>query len=96
MCSESCRIIFFSGQKVRDKEFVDTILRKLILEKIVSVFPYLKDNKLSQNTLCAKLLKCIEDSKPVSSISSLKILYTIYGNYFSLKFRSFKNSVNFN
>lgn len=59
-------IISFSFQKIKDKEYVETILKKGLNDKITSIFPALKDNKMAQNNLCNRILECIEISEPVN------------------------------
>lgn len=61
----SCLLYYFSFQKIKDKDYAETILRRGLIDKIISVFPGLSDNKMAQNLLCGRILECIECSGPV-------------------------------
>ncbi|XP_071041740.1 transient receptor potential cation channel subfamily M member-like 2 isoform X2 [Parasteatoda tepidariorum] len=49
-----------SFQKIKDTEYVENILKENLSNKITSVFPSLKDNKIAHNSLCTRILDCIE------------------------------------
>ncbi|XP_035219334.1 transient receptor potential cation channel subfamily M member 3-like isoform X2 [Stegodyphus dumicola] len=53
-----------SFQKIKDIEYVENILKKSLSDKITSVFPALKDNKVAHSSFFSRILECIKFSEP--------------------------------
>lgn len=62
----SITFCFFSSQKIKDRDYVNTVFRRGLNNKITSIFPAFKDNKIGRNNLCERILECIDCSEPVN------------------------------
>lgn len=78
--NKSVSFFFFSSQKIKDRDYVNTVFRRGLNNKITSIFPAFKDNKIGRNNLCERILECIDCSEPVNKYFLLENLTNLIEN----------------